>query len=308
MPLNNCDHTDYRPLLQAGSVIARGKKLFQSGPWDEDLFWLCGSASLRADVDPPKQIAQGFSDGGVHILHGLHSWVILRCTNFRSRPSHADQLHMDLWWQGENIACDAGTYLYSGEGAWRNGLAHSRVHNTVTVDSKDQMNMVSRFTWTDWAKGKVLQHNEKIWQGEHDGYKPVSHKRTVMALEDDRWLIVDNLIANEPHQYKLHWLLNEAPFEQKDNSVLLALDGMKYKVQAGMLEGNGNFSIVRADPNSTRGWRSRYYGHKEPVLSLMLEAHQKNVTFWTFFGFENDMVEMGGNILKVNSKKISLVE
>jgi hypothetical protein len=40
----------------------------------------------------------------------------------------------------------------------------------------------------------------------------------------------------------------------------------------------------------------------------MLEAHQKNVTFWTFFGFENDVVEVEGNELKVNSKEIMLVE
>jgi len=68
-----------------------------------------------------------------------------------------------------------------------------------------------------------------------------------------------------------------------------------------MTEGNGNFSLVRGDPNSTRGWRSRYYGHKEPAISVMLEAHQKNVTFWTFFGFENDVVEIEGKSLKVNS-------
>src|SRR6185295_3121493 len=106
--------------------------------------------------------------------------------------------------------------------------------------------------------------------GEHDGYKPVSHKRTVRMLDDDRWLVIDHLIANEPHQYQLHWLLSDTPFEQKDNSVVFALDGMKYKVQIGMTGGTNNFSLVRADPNSTRGWRSRYYGHKEPAISVTL--------------------------------------
>jgi hypothetical protein len=73
-----------------------------------------------------------------------------------------------------------------------------------------------------------------------------------------------------------------------------------------MVEGDGNFSLVRADPNSTRGWRSRYYGHKEPAISVMIESNQKNVTFWTFFGFENDVVELEGNLLKVNAIKIQL--
>jgi len=307
LPLNNCDFTDYRPVLQLGAHMTQGVTLFDAGAWDEDVFWFFGGSLFYEEAKPQNRNI-GFPNAGVYILRGADSKAVIRCTDFTSRPSHADQLHMDLWIHGQNIAIDAGTYLYSGEDIWRNGLAHTSVHNTVTVDNKDQMTMVSRFTWTNWSKGKVLQHNERLWQGERDGYKPVSHKRTVMMLEDDRWLVLDNLIANRPHQYKLHWLLADTSFEQKDDSVLFDLDRRKYKIQVGMTEGKGNFSVVRADPNSTRGWRSRYYGHKEPAISLILEVHQPQVIFWSFFGFENDVLEVMGNELKINSKKISLVE
>ena len=312
LPLNNCDFTDYRPLLQLGWYITKKEFLFDPGAWDEDIFWLCGTKPLSqrervSEGQVREKSLSSFPHGGTYLLHSSNSKALLRCTDFRARPSHADQLHVDLWMRGHNIACDAGTHLYSGEGIWRNGLAHTSVHNTVVVDHKDQMTMVSRFTWTNWSKGKVLKHDEHLWQGEHDGYKPVAHKRTVMALEDDRWLVVDNLIASEPHHYALHWLLADYPFEQKDGLVIFSLDGMKYKVQVGMTEGNGDFSPVRADPRSTRGWRSRYYGHKEPAISLMLETEQPQVTFWSFFGFENDVVEVVGNELKINSKKILLL-
>lgn len=304
LPLNNCDFTDFRPLLQLGSYITKGKKIFHSGDWDEDIFWLCGESIGRVVASDNEQRIEtnklekkkeergkiSFSDGGVYILHNTNSKAIIRCTDFKSRPSHADQMHLDLWIHGQNIACDAGTYLYSGENIWRNGLAHANLHNTVTVDNKNQMNMVSRFTWTNWSQGKVLQHNEKLWQGEHDSYKPVLHKRTVKSLEGDRWLVIDELKAKESHLYTLHWLFNDFPYEQKLNTILLSLDSMKYKIQVGQLSGEGNFSIVRANENSTRGWRSRYYGHKEPAISVKLEANQKNATFWAFFGFEDDDV------------------
>ena len=318
LPLSNCDFTDYRPLLQLGSFITKGERLFEPGEWDEDTFWLCGeSFTAKPTKDAKEKLNLGdlrvlggesFPDGGVYLLHNTNSRAIIRCTDFRSRPSHADQLHVDLWIHGHNIACDAGTYLYSGEGIWRNGLAHTSVHNTVTVDGKDQMTMLSRFTWTNWSKGRVLQHNEKIWQGEHNGYKPITHKRSIMSLDDNRWVIVDHLIANEPHQYALHWLLNDFPYEKKDNPVLLTLNGMKYKVQVGLAEGTGNFSLVSADTNSTRGWRSRYYGHREPAISIMLEANQPQVIFWSFFGVEDDVVEVHRKSLKVNSKVIPLVK
>ena len=309
LPLNNCDFTDYRPLLQLGSVITTGQPVFEPGEWDEDVYWLCGDPSGRAaphgfagriETSTPKS----FPDGGVHILHGENSKAVIRCTDFQSRPSHADQMHVDLWIRGHNIACDAGTYLYSGEGIWRNGLARTAAHNTVIVDGKDQMILVSRFTWTNWSKGKVLKHEKDIWQGEHDGYKPVFHRRTVMALEGDRWLVIDHLDANKPHHYALHWLLKDAPFTENKNSIHLNYESSAFKIQTGIMQGQGKFSIVRADPNSTRGWRSRYYGHKEPAISLLFEADQPRACFWTFFGFEEDQVDLDGDILRVNLLEI----
>ncbi len=313
LPLNNCDFTDYRPLLQLGSVITTGKRMFEEGEWDEDVFWLCGESPLSqrergAEGRVREKFQSSFPDGGTYILRGTNSRAVIRCTDYQSRPSHADQLHLDLWIHGHNIACDAGTYLYSGEGLWRNGLARTSAHNTVTVDGKDQMSMASRFTWTDWAKGKILQHGENLWVGEHDGYKPVTHKRMVMSLDGDRWLVIDNLDSNEPHQYSLHWLLNDAPFTENKHSIQLKYESSVYKIQTGLLDGEAKFSTVRADPNSTRGWRSRYYGHKELAISLLLEAHQPHACFWTFFGFEDDEIELAGNDLKINSKIYQLGE
>ncbi|HLA88386.1 MAG TPA: hypothetical protein VJL10_10205, partial [Anaerolineales bacterium] len=77
-------------------------------------------------------------------------------------------------------------------------------------------------------------------------------------------------------------------------------------VQVGLVEGNSTFSIVRADPNSTRGWRSRYYGHKEPAISAMLATNQSEACFWTFFGFESDSIELMGDVLRINSFEINL--
>jgi len=327
LPLNNCDFTDYRPLLQLGWYITKGEFLFEPGSWDEDLFWLTGATAgrvARSDSEGHIETTKAretlsFPNGGTYLLRSSNSHALIRCTDFTSRPSHADQLHVDLWIHGHNLAIDAGTYLYSGEGPWRNGLAHTSVHNTLTVDNKDQMTMLSRFTWTNWSKGKVLKHEKDIWQGEHDGYKPVSHKRTVMALEGDHWLVIDNLIANESHHYALHWLLADGKHGMQElndpmkfgiyleypNNELL---DSKILIQMGLLEGIGDFSIFRADSASTRGWRSRYYGHKEPAISVMLEAELPQVTFWSFFGFENDVVEIEGDTLKINSQSIPLVE
>jgi hypothetical protein len=167
------------------------------------------------------------------------------------------------------------------------------------------MKMLTRFTWTNWSTGTVLQHDANTWRGEHDGYKrladPLSHMRTVMSLDGDRWLVLDHLTGRQLHHYALHWLLNDFPYEQGENSILLSPDFVKCKVQVGVLDGKSAFSVVRCDPDSTRGWRSQYYGDREPAISVLLETDQPRAVFWTFFGLASDSIDLAGNILYISS-------
>ena len=314
-PLDACDFTDYRPTLQAGWFLVYGKRLFEAGAWDETLFWLNGEQALRSERDAaPRQVNQSYPNGGVHILRDESSAAFIRCTNFRERPSHADQLHVDLWWRGKNIACDAGTFLYNGQGIWQNGLAHTSAHNTVTVDSADQMTWLSRFTWGEWARGRVLQQNERGWQGEHDGYARlgVRHVRSVLMLGDARWLVADHLFSSRPHRYSLHWLINDFPYSVTPEQNLIRIQSLEtlesgqIQIRMGLLEGDATFSTVRGDANSTRGWCSRYYGQKEPALSAMLETERADAIFWTFFGFDGDLIGTEEDFLfvKMQERKI----
>src|ERR1044071_6384601 len=113
-----------------------------------------------------------------------------------------------------------------------------------------------------------------------------------MALDGDRWLVVDHLEDRQIHHSSLHWLLNDFPHEQYENLILLSIDSAKYKIQVEVMDGKSAFSVVRADPNSTRGWRSQYYGDKGPAISMMLEVDQSRTCFWSYFGFEQDEIEV----------------
>jgi hypothetical protein len=112
---------------------------------------------------------------------------------------------------------------------------------------------------------------------------------------------VDHLNGKKIHHYALHWSLDDLPYEQQESIILLSIDSIKYKVHVGLVKGKSTFSIVRTDPNSTRGWRSRYYGDKEPAISVSLETDQPRVCFWTFFGFDSDVIKLSGEILEVSS-------
>src|SRR6185369_16353516 len=118
--------------------------------------------------------------------------------HFRDRPGQADQLHVDLWWRGLNLARDAGTYMYYGPPRLHAWFRGSSCHNTITVDGRDQMEPGPRFLWASRAQARARIDSDasgkpaSLWMT-HDGYErlgpPVKHERRVTALGDDAWLV-----------------------------------------------------------------------------------------------------------------------
>jgi glycosyltransferase involved in cell wall biosynthesis len=318
LPLNGCDYTDFRPVLQAGYFLLHQDYLYPPGPWDEDLGWLFGvdamrrsrgagrleekSPEVRASAADEKasatesgilQASRSAQDTGYYVLRGKASQAMIRCARYKDRPGHADQLHLDLFWRGINVACDAGSYLYNGEPPWGNGLAGTAVHNTVAVDGRDQMTRAGRFLWLDWAQGSSRAQMRsdhgllESWEGEHDGYRKlgVTHRRSVLRAEDDLWVIVDDLVGSGEHKARLHWLFADFPYEFDEGAGRLLLKTPAgtfcVHVWCGQL---ASVSLAKAgkvlrqsgnadEPaDEVRGWRSRYYAEKEPALSLALHA------------------------------------
>jgi hypothetical protein len=73
-----------------------------------------------------------------------------------------------------------------------------------------------------------------------------------------------------------------------------------FTVHAQGRQAPARFSLVRADPFSARGWRSAYYQHREPALSLSLTREAAIVRFCTVFGPDGYQVEISPGIIRVN--------
>lgn len=299
-PLSNCPFSDHRPVLQAA---ARSFMEYQlpTGPWDEMALWLGIPASERY-FQSPRYLGDS--------LVGKVSWGYLRAVNYKNRPSHADQLHLDLWWRGLNIARDAGTYLYNVAPPWDNALTHTTLHNTVSVDGCEQMTRAGRFLYLDWAPAWLkhpIEADESILQRQvagHSGYRQlgVRHQRTVTVFNDEHWEVQDDLlyikVRHPARTFRLHWLLPDWDWQVKETltgfelhqqsphglvKLLLACDqpGAKLSlVRAGeLLHGHANVSPID-------GWVSPTYGQKLPALSCSLQVTSQNdVKFSTLFIF-----------------------
>jgi len=301
LPLNNCDYRDFRPVLQTVHYLCTGTRCFPPGPWDEDLLWLFGPEALESTDAHQERTSLKADQGGYYTLRSTDGVALVRCATYKHRPAQADMLHVDLWWRGQNVALDAGTYSYNAPAPWNNSLAHTAYHNTVTVDGLDQMERVGKFLWLPWVEGKVTRFENSAeerlthWEGEHDGYRrlknPVSHRRAILKLPGEHWVVIDQLKSTGRHNYRLHWLLMDVPYEWDERGGLLALktEAGPFFVQVGVSAGGRGASLVRADPSSARGWHSPYYYYREPALSLAVSAEKGSCCFWSVFAPEADV-------------------
>jgi asparagine synthase (glutamine-hydrolysing) len=301
-------------VIQSTSYFATRTRRYSTGSWDEDLLWLFGSEALTAPIARKERKDFEAEQGGCYTLRSEQGFAFARCGSFRHRPGQADQLHLDLWWRGQNVALDSGTYSYNAPEPWDSPFARTAYHNSVTVDGLDQMDRAGRFLWLPWLRGRVRYHKRSesghlgYWEGEHDGYErlkfPTTHRRSILRLPNESWLVLDRLTSEGTHRYRLHWLFPDLPHGWIETEGLLTLQTSAgaYNGRVGTLTESAVLSLVRADENGPRGWRAPYYNQREPALSLCAEEQAKSLCFWSVLGPEKHEVLIDGTTLRINGE------
>ena len=277
LPLNTCDHLDYRPIVQSCWFLLQQNRLYETGPWDEDLFWLFGSDSRNAEKTDRQQVSTLFPMGGYASIRAADSWAMVRCHKYRDRVGHVDMMHLDLWAEGVNLLRDCGTYKYFApdETELEKYFKSIWAHNTVIVDNSSPLRLISRFMWVPWPRAGAVQFDvgdgHVQWKGRSLAYdRPpwhVTHTRKVTAkIPQNQWQITDELHGRGKRELELRWHLPEqARLTDSDNhSVQLHLSSkwrLKVKTQTEM-----KARLLTACNEG--GWESLYYNRKKPIVTL----------------------------------------
>jgi hypothetical protein len=297
-PLTSRAFCDFRPVVAASGRAFLDLDIYRNPRLNEMAVWF--GLTIGEPVDSGQLQAHDLLR-----MDREDGRAFLRAVQFDDRPSHADQLHLDLWWQGENVARDAGTYVYNALAPWDNALATVKVHNTLTLDGADQMQRAGRFLWLDWAQAEILAHEVDEsgrlirLTGEHDGYRHLGalHRRTVEVI-DSGWRVTDQVLAagaeqdGEAHQAQVHWLLPDWEPEQiAPDRLRIAGPDFSFELR---FEGADDLVLVRAGvcllgemaPEPTWGWFSPTYGVREPALMVIAGVSGslplRVVTEWVF--------------------------
>lgn len=282
-PLSECDFSDYRPVAQACGQAFLNVTVFPPGPWDEMSLWLGLKLNHETTLNLDSSL---FQNQGVYKLRNAQSWATVRIVRHTTRPAHADQLHVDLWWQGHNIAMDPGTYRYNALPPWQNILACTAVHNTIEVDFQDQMLRAGKFLWLRWSQGQIISYTPDKIVASHTGYTHLGifHRREICQLRPHLWTITDTLLPQRTkklkrHTFILHWLLPDVVWELSGTQISLTAPygkiNLEVTISSSLEDEPLNLQIIRAGEKLVGagpilpylGWYSPTYGKKNPALS-----------------------------------------
>jgi hypothetical protein len=255
---------DYRPQLEALSL-----SMGLSWPYlsCEDKHWFGLETISGNSVATDQGLLNSFKNGGYYIINDNDdsTMTFVRCGSHRDRPSQADNLHLDLWIDGDNILRDAGSYKYNTNESDLNYFFGSKSHNTVTLGKNDQMLKGGRFIWYYWTQtlGAELKEDNVnfIFKGQISAFRQIDnkavHKRTVIKKRGiPIWEITDEL----NHKTNL-------PLVQYWHPSKLFLE--KFEIIAKTLDG------TEIQPIIEEGYYSGLYGQKEVTKQIVFKTDQK---------------------------------
>jgi hypothetical protein len=265
-PLSGGGYDDFRPAVGAALALFKGERL-PAGPWDEAALLLLGPTAASA---PPATYGEiDRPDAGVFTFCHPRGKLFFRApTVFRTRPSHADQLHVSLLWDGERIAEDPGTYSYNAPGDW-DGFAGSRFHNVVTVGDHNCMGRFGRFLWLPWTVCQLRRQDDGL-AAEHRGFSGFKSRRRIIKTPNG-FVIVDRIsgVLGQRGEFVLRW----------HGRSRAGLEQLAVACAAASQE-----EYVTALPDGGEGWHSTHYGSKEPSWCRRISATGSDVTFVTALG------------------------
>jgi hypothetical protein len=282
LPLGTADYADYRPTTQAASLAFLGFPYLKPGQWDELALSLGFSSTLVGKI-----AVNDLTSSAIHRVGNNELWASLRVPCFHSRPAHADLLHVEIWFNGENIAQDAGTYAYNLPDPWTNSLVKTCVHNTIVVDGQDQMYRAGKFLWLQRTKARLISQNDEVISASVRFKTPIAYtqRRTVTILPRNRIEVVDDIRIHGGGKSQNHvgiqWLLPDWDWQIEGKGISLNSKNKAVKVEISACESEdeitGEPSLVRSGENlfgklenPLRGWVSTTYLCKTPALSYVV--------------------------------------
>jgi hypothetical protein len=293
-PLTGRDPDDLRDSLAiAAALVNRPDLQIEAAP--EETLWLLGQDAASA---PPAPAA-----GPVSACLPATGYYVSRAAGFQAvidggphgyrngGHAHADALSLTLSVGGEPLLIDPGTACYTTDPSLRDRFRSSALHNTVTIDERSQSLPRGPFSWSHVANARV--HRWRVgdrfdyFDGSHDGYAPLEHRRRVLARHDDLLVVADFVGGTGSHTADVHWHLDPRWHVEGRTQGAVFTRGGESGGRVGLSIPNGRVEAFSADERTGLGWCSPAYGRLDRTTTIR-SRHEAPAPFWMISVFDFD--------------------
>lgn len=288
-PLCGRAPADIRDSLAVAATLL-GRPHLRIGQPPEEAYWLLAHPSLARALDAPRSAvgtavrSAALRDTGYYVSRskrgdhlvidgGMHGYL-------NGGHAHADALSLTLTVAGVPLLVDPGTGAYTIDQALRDRLRSSQMHNTLSVDGRSQSIGKGPFSWKTMARSRVRTWTTHpafdYFEGTHDGYWPIEHRRHVLMLHGDLLVVADLVTGDGTHTASVHWHVDPRwRVTVREGTVLFAVDD----AQCQFVAPHGHIERFVGDTNTGLGWHAPVYGDVRPSTSLRL-SHRGPLPFW----------------------------
>jgi hypothetical protein len=316
LPMAGRPADDVRDSLAIAGALA-GRSDFCIGDAPEEAHWMLSHPKLNAlprspataGAPPAVHVRSGaLRDTGYYVsrsAEGDHLIVDGGAHGYQNAGhAHADALSLTLTVGGTPFLIDTGTGCYTIDPGVRDRLRSTALHNTLVVDDRPQSIPEGPFHWSSradgWARRWIAKDGFDYFEGSHDGYAPLEHRRHVFVLHADLVVVADRIHGSAgSHRASVHWHV--------DRRWNVALDGGLVTFEHGaarcqLAVVNGSIERFEADPVTGLGWHAPSYGRIEPSTTIRA-THESSTPFWIIsaFGLRPANPIVAGSLLPVIS-------
>ena len=220
--MTSCSYRDFRPVCNTTYKLLTGNDLYENDIHREELIWLGIDEQWEGRVRIAKNICS-YKEAGIFVLRNKNSFLSLVSNEYKSRPGHIDQNHIDLWVDDINVFCDCGTYSYASDLGKK--LITESSHNTVSIAGKPQMMIKPPFMVYNWTKRVSIETEQNYIRSIIRSKSGYIHERLVKITEYG-YEINDVIKGKIGENYCINF---HTPCEVKlnGNEVLLEYQGKK---------------------------------------------------------------------------------
>jgi len=294
-PIVGRDPDDVRASLAVAAALLERPDL-QIGETPEEAVWMLGPDAGASNPESAGHLvaSAALTETGYYVSRsaGHHLLIDAGPHGYQNGGhAHADALSMTLAVRGVPLLIDPGTGCYTTDPAMRDRLRSTAFHNTLELDRRSQSIPDGPFHWSHVANGQThrWRTNEAFdyFDGSHDGYRPLEHRRRVLAMHADLVVVADLVSGSGTHTAAIHWHVDPrwSVETQKCGATLSHHENGGDFV--GLSMPDGQIERFSGDDRTGLGWCSPAYGRVDRSTTIRI-AREGEAPFWLASVFDLD--------------------